>query len=812
MLKNYLKTIIRSIRRNRAFTLINVVGLSLGLAAFIAITEYVRFEKSYDNYHPEAASIVRMGIDVNFGDGDLSIAYMGAPATKQISADFPQVTEATRLFFGFRRDYFMKLGDKEFKEQPMSRMMGDENFFNFFGIPLILGNPDQVLTGPNKVVLTASTAERYFGPDWRNSQIIGQILEMDDKLKLQISGVCEDVPDNTHFDFNLLISMKTVPEGDNNFWLANSFYHYFKLREDTDRAQFMTQLNKKAGDYLNNDIKEFLQKDYSDFFAEEGRYFNFFYQPITDIHLASHYELEIEVNGDQSYVDIFTGVSILVLLMAAINFMNLSMVTGLKRYKEVGIRKVLGSLKGQIIFQFLLESVMIVLFSLVFAVTIIQSLAPVINSFFGAELIRPLAELFATIGWLVVGAVGLGMLSGFYPAWSLSSINPSASLKGVHLRSSRAGLFRNGLIVFQFAISLLLIISVWGIHQQLRHMKTQDLGYDKEQVLIIEDTDVLGDKVKVFREQLVASPMVSSATIAGFVPIGSLEFGTVGFSIADGSRDFTLRLNYAEVDEHYLATYGLSLLAGRDFSTEFGTEENNIIVNESFLKAWGWTPEEAKGKRLKSAGDQQISTIVGVIKDFQIMSMKTKDDPFALVYAFDNQRTAVRFASSDWQAARQFAESTWEEFTDKPFAYTMVDSLFESTFEKEEKASQLFTIFSLLALFIGGLGLLGIASYVIVQRSKEVGIRKVLGASMGQLFGELSKSFIWLILIAGVISIPAAYYFLGDWLQQYAYQVGLTWWLFVVPFLFVGFLALSIIGVQIWKVAILNPIKSLRYE
>lgn len=812
MLRNYFKTIFRNIRRNRSFTIINVVGLSLGLAAFIAIAEYVRFEKSFDNYHPQAQDIVRVGIDVNFGDGDLSIAYMGAPGTKEIATDFPQVEDACRLYLGYRRDFFIKIGEKEFKEVVLSRMGADENFFSFFGIPLVQGNPEEALKGPNKVVLTESTAIRYFGSDWAQQNIIGQYIKMDDELTLQVSGVCQDVPDNTHFDFNLLVSLKTYDEAEDPLWLANAFYHYFRLQPETDREAFLTELNKKAGDYLNGDIQQFLGKNYDEYFAGEGRYFNFFYQPITDIHLTSHYELEIEENGDRAYVDIFTGVAILVLLMASINFMNLSMVTGLKRYKEVGIRKVLGSLRIQVIFQFLLESVIIVMFSLICAITIIQLLAPIINAYFAVELIRPFGELIGTMISLVIGAIALGLLSGFYPAWSLSAINPGISLKGVHQRGNKAGLFRNTLIVFQFTISLLLIIGVWGIHKQLNHMRTQDLGYDKEQVLIVEDSHVLGEQVNAFRKSLMANSGVKSASISGFVPIGSLEYGTVGFELADASRDFTQRMNYAEIDEHYLDTYGLNLIAGRNFSLDFGKEENKIIVNESFLQPWGWSAEEALGKKLRSVGSEDVVTVIGVVEDFQVLTMKSKGTPFALAYAIDNQRVALKVAAKDHAQLRADVQAIWAEFTDKPFQYSFADVLFESTFETEKKVSQLFTAFSLLALFIGSLGLLGVASFVIVQRSKEVGIRKILGASITHLYTELSKKFVWLILIAGLIAIPVAYFFLGDWLSQYAYQVGLSWWLFVVPFLFVGLIALSIIGVQIWKVAIINPIKSLRYE
>ncbi len=812
MLKNYLKSIFRNIRRNRSFTAINVVGLSLGLAAFIAIAEYVRFEKSFDNYHPQAEDIVRIGIDVNFGDGDLSLAYMGAPGAKLISADFPQVEEATRLYLGFRRDYFVKVGEKEFKEAPLTRMAADKNFFAFWGITLLQGNPIEVLAGPQKVVLTATTAERYFGADWAKQSLIGKSIELNDELILQISGICEDVPDNTHFSFNLLVSMDTYEEAQDNLFFVNAFYHYFRLQKDTDRAAFLAGLNGKAGDYLNGDIQQFLGKSYSDFFADDSRFFNFFYQPVSDIHLTSDYELEIEENGDRAYVDIFTGVAVLVLLMAAINFMNLSMVTGLKRYKEVGIRKVLGAVRGQVIFQFLLESVIIVLFSLIFAITIIQILAPSVNAYFGVELIRPFSALVSTLISLIAGAVVLGILSGFYPAWSLSGINPGISLKGTHHRSNKAGLFRNTLIVFQFAISLLLIIGVWGIHSQLKHMGSQDLGYDKEQVMIVEDSHVLGDRVEAFRASLVNNASILSATISGFVPIGSLEYGTVGYELADGSRDFTFRINYAEIDEHYLETYGLELIAGRNYSLEFGNEKNKVIVTESFLKPWGWSAEEAIGKQLRSVGDKEVNTIIGVVNDFQVLSMKSKGDPFALVYAIDNQRVALKVSVEDWTQIKATVQNTWAEFTDKPFQYSMADAMFENTFEQERKVSELFTAFSLLALFIGSLGLLGVASFVIVQRSKEVGIRKILGASISELFRELSKSFVKLILIAGLIAIPVAYFFLGDWLNQYAYQVGLSWWLFVIPFIFVALIALSIIAMQIWKVAIINPIQSLRHE
>lgn len=811
MLKNYLKTILRSIQRNRSFTLINVIGLSLGLAAFIAITQYVRFETGFDRYHPESQDIFRLGMDVNFGDGELQVPFMGAPAATSIKADFPEVEASTRLSAGFRREYFVKYGDKEFKEEAMTRLYADDNFFEFFGIELIQGNPAEVLNGPNLVVITEAMAEKYFGLNWREQQLLGKNISMDEHPALQISGISENVPDNTHFDYHFLISGQSTEEWKGTFWFSGAVYQYFRMQPDTDIQAFTEKLDQKAPDYLNNDIKQFLGSSYGEFFAEEGKHFRFFYQPIGDIHLNSHFELELAENGDLTYVNVFSIVSVLVLLMAAINFMNLSTVAGLKRHKEVGVRKVLGSLKTQLIFQFLLESVMIVSFSLVLAVTVLQLMAPWLNGSFDREIIPSLASMLDMIVWLIAGAFLLGILSGLYPALILSRIKPTLVLKGFSGKKG-VGFFRNALIIFQFTVSLLLIIGMTGIHQQLEHLRSRDLGYDKDQVMIIEDVNVLGDQVEAFRTRLLQNASISQATISGFIPIGSTEYGIFGLNSLDDEEDLTQRFRGASVDEHYLETYGLELVSGRGFSADFGEESRNIIVNEAFVRTWGWDKEELLGKRFLDVGDRNEYQVIGVIKDFQVFNMNSDNQPLVLAYGVDNQAISLRLNANRFEAARDFAADSWTEFTDKPFSYTMADARFETIFANERRASSLFAIFSALAVAIGALGLLGVASYVIVRRSKEVGIRKVLGASVTQLFTILSKDFMLLVLIAGVLAIPLAWYFLGDWLSQYAYQMALQWWLFVIPLFLLGFMAFSIIAVQIWKVAIINPIKSLRYE
>ena len=812
MLKNYLKTILRNTRRNRTFTAINVFGLTLGLAAFLTITQYIRFETSFDSYHPGSEQMVRLGMELNFGDGDLALPFMGSQAAVTFTNDYPEVETATRLGAELRREYFVKLGDTEFKEPAMTRLYADANFFEFFGIALIQGNPQEVLNGPNLVVITESMAQKYFGADWQSQSVIGQSISMDDHAVLQISGVSEDVPANTHFDYHFLVSGQTVKAWDDPFWFSNAIYHYLKLAPGTNVEALISKANENAPNYLAADMKQFLGSSYGDFFGVEGRYFRFSQQAISDIHLDSHFELELADNGERMYVNILTSVSVLVLLMAAINFMNLSTVSGLKRHKEVGIRKVLGSLKAQLLFQFLLESVLIVLFSMVLAVTLLQATAPFINSSFDMVIIPSLSVLLDLFLWLVGGAIVLGILSGLYPALILSGLKPVAIIKGFSSGRRGVGAFRNVLIIFQFSISLLLIIGVAGIQHQLQYLQSRDLGYDKEQVMVIEDTGVLGEQVSAFREKLVQHASINAASISGFVPIGSNEYGVGGFNSLDDDKDLTLRFKAAYVDEHYITTYGMSLLSGRDFSSDFGDESSKVIVNESFAKSWGWTDEEILGKRFENVGDKQERTVIGVIKDFQAFNMKTANEPLVLNFEQDNQAISLRFEAQNFQSAKEAAIIAWEEFTDKPFDYTMADARFESIFTNEMKANRLFVIFAALAMIIGALGLLGVASYVITSRSKEVGIRKVLGASLPQLFGTLSRNFMVLILVAGVIAIPAAWYLLSDWLSQYAFQVSLSWWLFALPLAFLGLITFFIVGMQIWKVAIINPIKSLRYE
>ena len=655
-------------------------------------------------------------------------------------------------------------------------------------------------------------AEKYFGPEWEQQQVIGEQISLDEHPVLQITGVSEDVPANTHFNYHFLISGSSTEEWEYPYWFSGAYYHYFRLHADTDMDALVAQLDERGPDYIKGDLKHFLNMSYDDFAAQEGSHFRFFYQPISDIHLDSHYELELANNGNRSTVSIFSLVSVLVLLMAAINFMNLSTVSGLKRHKEVGVRKVLGSSKGQVVFQFLLESVMITLLALGAAVTLIQLGAPIINQAFGLKVIPPFNQLIDTLLAIFAVAIGLGLLSGLYPSLMLSSLSIGLALKGFKGQKKGVGFFKNGLIVFQFGISLIMIIGMSGIYLQLNHLKSQDLGYDKDQVMIVEDVTQLGDQAATFRQILAQSPLISSASLSGFVPIGSNEYGVMGLDELEDESDETLRLYTAYVDEHYIPTYGLELVQGRQFSKEFGNEADKLIVNEAFAKARGVEPNAMIGKRFRNAGDKTVYTVIGVIKDFQTFSMDTRPEPFALACFPDNQAVSLRFEGADFLETRAKVEEIWSGLTDKPFAYSMANSRFETIFSQEEKASRLFSFFALLAVVIGGLGLLGVASYVIVQRTKEVGIRKVLGATFIQLFITLSRPFMVLVGIAGLMAIPTGFYLLDRWVGQYAYQMGLSWWLFALPFLLVAVLALLIVGTQIKKVVHIGPVKSLRYE
>lgn len=812
MLKNYINTIIRNIQRNKLLTAINMVGLSLGLAAFIVIAEYVKFETHYDSYNENVEEIFRLGMKANLGDADVEVPFFGAPPAGVIKNDFPEVVDASRLFLWTRRDYNVVYEDLELKEKALTRMFGDPNFFNFFSLELLVGNQLTALAEPNSIVLTESTALKYFGTNWREKDIIGEVLKMEALPDLQITGIVQDVPEQTHFTFNFLISLNTLPDVKDNHWFSNAIYHYFQIRKDTEVNGFLKRLDARSNDYLSADIKDFLGQDSNEFFAKDETYFNFFLQPMQSIHLDSHYELELAANGDKTYVTTFRIVSMLVLLMAAINFMNLSTVAGLNRNKEVGVRKVLGALKGQLIFQFLLESIMLTLTALVFAITIVQLSAPMINGVVGLDFIPTLTDLSSTALWMMLGAVMLGVVTGLYPALHFSSFSPLKTLKGAGQIRKGKDFFRNGLIVFQFSISLLLIIGFTGIHKQISHMQTIDLGYAKDQILIVNNVDELGEQAVTLKNLMKQEASVNEATLSGFVPIGSNEYGMSGYKAMGEEGDQTIRARSAFADEGFVETYELELLGGRSFSADFGTEEKSLLVNEEFVKGFNWTIEEAIGKRVQGIGSQKDFTIIGVVKNFQVTSMKYKMQPFTLEYFADQQALALSFDKQNWLAIKDAAQVAWKSLTDKPFSYTTANEMFETVFEEEKQASNLFSVFSILSVLIGGLGLFGVASYVMVRRSKEVGIRKILGASVPRLLLTLSKSFMVLLLGSGLIAIPLAYYFLKDWVGEYAYQTDMSLWLFVAPFAAIVLLALLIVLTQVLKVALVNPIKSLRYE
>lgn len=812
MLKNYFNTIIRNIKRNKAITAINMVGLSLGLAAFIVISEYVKFETAFDSYSEHSDEVYRLGMSANLGDSDIEVPFFGMPPSEIIKADFPEVIDASRLFLWTRRDYNVVYGDLELKEKAMTRLFGDANFFNFFSIDLLVGNKETALLEPNSIVITESMAKKYFGPNWDEKDILGEVLKIEELPDLQITGVSEDVPKQTHFTFNFLISLSTLPESQDKHWLSNAVYHYFQFREDANIDEFVKKIDQRSTDYLSADIKDFLGQDSEEFFAKDVTYFNFFMQPLRSIHLESHYELELAANGDNTYVTTFRIVSILVLLMAAVNFMNLSTVAGLNRNKEAGVRKVLGALKSHLIFQFLLESIILTLASLIFAITMVQLGAPIINEVVGQNFIPSLNKLSGTVLWMVSASVMLGVVSGLYPALRFASFSPLNALKGTKQIGTGTDFFRNGLIVLQFSISLLLIIGFTGIHKQVRHMQTIDLGYSKDQVLIINDVSELGEKAIALKNLLKQEATVKHVSLSGFVPIGSNEYGMSGYNAAGAENDQSVRARSAFVDEGFISTYDLELVSGRNFSVDFGTEENSLLVNEEFVRGWNWSIDDAIGKQVQGVGSKKLFKIIGVLKNFQVTSMKEKIQPFTLEYYADRQALAINFDKQNWPEIKAIAEGAWASLTDKPFSYTTANAMFETVFEEEKRASNLFTVFSALSVLIGCLGLFGVASYVMARRSKEVGIRKILGASVPRLLLSLSKSFMLLLLASGLIAVPVANYFLREWISQYAYQTELSIAVFVIPFVAIGMLALAIVTTQVLKIALVNPIKSIRYE
>ena len=675
---------------------------------------------------------------------------------------------------------------------------------------MITGDPATALNEPNSIVIDKSAAKRYFN----TTDVVGKTLELENKTFCKVTAVMQDLPRQSHFHLSFIRPVRDANHGDDDQWLSNNWHSYILVRPGVDRAFLQSRVNATVDKYVGLQLQQMLHASAEDL-SRSGGHFIYHLMPLNDIHLRSNKSYELEPNGNINYVYTFSFIAILILVIACVNFMNLSTARSANRAKEVGIRKVAGSTKGHLITQFLTESVLLSFFSLLLALGITLLLLPTFNQLAGKELHAGSLFSLRFISLLVILIFLVGCLAGSYPAFYLSSFQPILVLKGRIATGFKGSLLRSILVVGQFVISIGLIISTIVIYNQLNYIRNREIGFDRDQVLIIHNAYLAGDPIKTFRKELTQLTGVADATLSGDLPTQGGGYDQEGwFRNASMDTKGAVVLTNLFVDEYYIPTLGMKMVRGRNFSHDFPTNSTGIIVNESAVQLLGW--KDPINHPFYRPGDSMKSVeyhVIGVVKDFNFSSMHDKVGPLVMNMGDNRGSLAVRLRGGNIFETEARIESKWKAMANGvPFSYTFMDDDFNRLYQSEKQTGQLFISFAVFAIFIACLGLFGLVTYAAEQRMKEIGIRKVLGARVSGIVGLLSKDFALLIGIAALIAFPVAWWLMYKWLQTFAYRTGISWWIFLVAGVSALVIALLTVSVQTIRAAVANPVKSLRSE
>jgi putative ABC transport system permease protein len=805
-----LKVALRNLWKRKLFSVINVVGLSVGIACFFLITVHVLDEFSYDNFHEDADNLYRVALERIYPDNVVFYAVIPHSIPVAMQDDLPEIEDMTR-FMRLPNEVVFRYGDQTFEEDKI--FFVDKNFFEFFNLSLIEGDPEQVFSSPNSLVMTAETAIRYFGDE----DALGKRISTP-QGEFLVSGVCENVPRTSHMEFDFVGNIELLGFTRQPNYASFSVYSYIRLRDGASPDTIEAKMPDLVERYAAGQIQARSGISYQEYVAA-GNGYNYFLQPIGDIHLTSHLTNEIKPNGNIVYVYILIAIALFLIVIACINFMNLATARAVQRAREVGIRKIVGSLRGSLIRQFLMESLMVSLVSMVFAAVFIQLILPVFNQLAGKQLeIDFLRSPVFLLGLLALG-IGVGLLAGSYPAFVLSAYRPATVLKGRFSTSRKGVRLRNILVIFQFAISIILISMTLMVSRQMSFMQNKDMGFDEENLLVIERAYSLGNQAEAFKQEALAIPGVLDIAGSNTVVQGGFYYGVM-FQAQD---DPEVKTNRAiTIDDDYVRTLGIEIVDGRPFTREFD-DSWNVLINEATIREFGWT--DPVGKKVKRIGDpgEPVGdyTIVGVFRDFHYNSLHEDIDSFAL-FSFDGvperQRNNypllnVRFRPENVRSVLGALEEAWNKFApEQPFSSYFLDDKLAELYHNEQTSGQIFGIFSILAIMIASIGLFGLSAYSAELRTKEIGIRKVLGSTAAKIVVLLSKDFARLILIAFVFALPAAYYVMHSWLQNFSFRIGIEVWIFLLAGAAALLIAQLTISFQAVKAAGTNPSETLKFE
>jgi putative ABC transport system permease protein len=819
MIANYIRIIYRNLIRSKTYSLINILGLSVGLSVCLIILEYVNFEKSYDQFHPKSNDIYRVIYGYESAGQTQWDAANFAPTAPALKNDFPEVAEYVRItpeYFGIVLNYH----ENVFEEKKI--YYADSTFFNFFGYKLLAGNSRTALREPRSIVLSTTLAEKYFGPksDWKESTV-GQLILVNNKESYTITGIMEDTPANSHLKFNALISFTTfIEENDpSKEWGWNDFYTYIKLNPGVDYASLESKLGSFFLKYKGKDSRD-----------------KMVLQPIEDIHLHSNVGSELEANGSSQSVYFLSIIALIILLIAWVNYVNLSTARSENRAKEVGVRKVNGATRGEVMTQLLLEAFLMNFIAVLISLIFMQATIPLVGSLLGKPLVFSLFTDSSSLFSLAVLYVFGSLISGIYPAFILSTFKPIDVFKsGAHSIAKGKSVIRQSLVVFQFIVSIGLIMGTVIIYNQLNFLKSRELGFNHDQTLVVNSPLIIDSEIEFlnlyrqFKYELDKFPEIESVTISSSLP-GKLSNDmdiNGGFKMIGQDDTHNRSFGVFRVDQDFLEVFKIKMAAGKFFSNDRITTDTQLIgdapdevvvVNRKASELLGYSnPSELVGKKIFFGGQEQEREVIGVVENYHHKSLKNNFEPIVMRNRVANTKyISIRLSGNSPANLSQTIDrvnTIWKAtYAGSPFLYSFLNEDVNNQYQEEERFSRVFVIFSAFSILIGCLGLFGLVSYSVMVRMKEIGIRKVLGASLSSIMILFSKEFFKLIVIAFIIGIPLAIVVFDKWLENFAYRAPLSTWMFIIPICMVSVFSFASVFAQITKAALKNPVDTLKSE
>jgi putative ABC transport system permease protein len=779
--------------------MINIVGLAIGITACILIMLYVQSELSYDKYHEKSDRIYRVNLFAVLSDDNINQPVTNPPLANAMQNEIPEVEEAVRLT-GFIQPV-IRHNDDVFNETKW--YFADANFFKIFSAPFIYGNPENALLQPYSVVLTESTTKRYFG----ENNPVGQFLTWENDRDYLITGVINDFPENSHIKPDFLASIKGQEIDTNMEWINNMVYTYVLIKEGFTKQDVDAKLEGLVKKYVGPAVKEYMGVSFEDALAK-GMQYRWYVQPLSEIHFDREVSAGTEPLGNSNYMIIFSIIAIFILVIACINYMNMSTARSASRAKEVGIKKSLGSNRNYLVFQFLSESIFVTLIALVLAMILIKMLLPGFNNLIDKQLVFNYFDNFRTIPLIIVFGIAIGIIAGSYPAIFLASYSTVKVLKGVHKSEGSHGRLRSGLVIFQLIVSIVLFSGTFFISKQLRFMQNKELGFNQENLVVINKASYLGPRMSSFKKELLAQSGILQVTNTSSIP-GRINTSSTFFH---HSANDPRGMNDIWTDCDFIKTYQVELKEGRFFEEGNLANNRSVVLNETAIKRLNI--EDPIGKKIYQGKktDEESLTIIGVMKDFHCESLHQEMSSL-VIFSGSGEKLTVRIAGGDIQQCLKVIEKTWNKYANgQSLDYVFFDEDFGRLYHAEERTRKIVSIFSVLAILIACLGLLALAAFVAEQRTKEIGVRKVNGARIGEILLSLNRNFMKWVGIAFVIAVPGAWYLLKNWLGNFAYQTNLSWWTFALAGLVALILTILTVSWISWKAATKNPVEALRYE